>query len=125
MSPRPYQLGKRQEQIDESRQRVIDAARSLLAQAARVPARLLWRRRRTLAEGSPHRAQNSNSRIHAGPVRFRWPMVVGCCRFRVTLEAASVQIHTLLTEYSPSGIAPYLGIEQGECAPTPDAAPRK
>jgi len=33
MSPRPYQLGKRQEQIDESRQRVIDAARSLLAQA--------------------------------------------------------------------------------------------
>jgi AcrR family transcriptional regulator len=33
MSPRPYQLGKRQGQIDESRQRVIDAARSLLAQA--------------------------------------------------------------------------------------------
>ena len=33
MSPRRYQLGKRQEQIDESRQRVIDAARSLLAQA--------------------------------------------------------------------------------------------
>jgi AcrR family transcriptional regulator len=33
MSPRPYQLGKRQEQIDESRQRVIDAARSLLAEA--------------------------------------------------------------------------------------------
>jgi AcrR family transcriptional regulator len=33
MSPRPYQLGKRQEQIDESRQRVIDAARLLLAQA--------------------------------------------------------------------------------------------
>jgi AcrR family transcriptional regulator len=33
VSPRPYQLGKRQEQIDESRQRVIDAARSLLAQA--------------------------------------------------------------------------------------------
>jgi AcrR family transcriptional regulator len=33
MSPRPYELGKRQEQIDESRQRVIDAARSLLAQA--------------------------------------------------------------------------------------------
>lgn len=32
MSPRPYQLGKRQEQIDEGRQRVIDAARSLLAQ---------------------------------------------------------------------------------------------
>lgn len=33
MSPRPYQLGKRQDQIDESRRRVIDAARSLLAQA--------------------------------------------------------------------------------------------
>jgi len=33
MSPRPYQLGKRQEQIDESRRRVIDAARSLLAEA--------------------------------------------------------------------------------------------
>jgi AcrR family transcriptional regulator len=33
MSPRPYQLGKRQAQIDESRQRVIDAARSLLADA--------------------------------------------------------------------------------------------
>jgi len=33
MSPRPYQLGKRQGQIDESRQRVIAAARSLLAEA--------------------------------------------------------------------------------------------
>jgi AcrR family transcriptional regulator len=33
MSPRPYQLGKRQEQIDESRQRVIDAAGLLLAEA--------------------------------------------------------------------------------------------
>ncbi len=33
MSPRPYQLGKRQDQIDESRRRVIDAARSLLAEA--------------------------------------------------------------------------------------------
>jgi len=33
MSPRPYQLGKRQEQIDESRRRIIDAARSLLAEA--------------------------------------------------------------------------------------------
>lgn len=33
MSPRPYQLGKRQGQIDESRRRVIDAARSLLAEA--------------------------------------------------------------------------------------------
>ena len=30
MSPRRYQLGKRQAQIDESRRRVIDAARSLL-----------------------------------------------------------------------------------------------
>jgi AcrR family transcriptional regulator len=30
MSPRPYQLGKRQEQVDEVRQRVIDAARDLL-----------------------------------------------------------------------------------------------
>jgi AcrR family transcriptional regulator len=33
MSPRPYQLGKRQDQIDQSRQRVVDAARSLLAEA--------------------------------------------------------------------------------------------
>lgn len=33
MSPRPYQLGKRQEQIDESRQRVIDAARLRLTEA--------------------------------------------------------------------------------------------
>jgi AcrR family transcriptional regulator len=33
MSPRPYQLGKRQDQIDESRRRVTDAARSLLAEA--------------------------------------------------------------------------------------------
>ena len=33
MSPRPYQIGKRQDQIDESRQRVIDAARALLAEA--------------------------------------------------------------------------------------------
>jgi AcrR family transcriptional regulator len=32
MSPRPYQLGKRQEQIDQSRQRMIAAARSLLAE---------------------------------------------------------------------------------------------
>jgi AcrR family transcriptional regulator len=31
MSPRPYQLGKRQEQVDEVRQRVIGSARSLLA----------------------------------------------------------------------------------------------
>ncbi len=33
MSPRPYQLGKRQGQVDESRHRVIDAARSLLGEA--------------------------------------------------------------------------------------------
>src|ERR1035437_10896384 len=33
MSPRPYQLGKRQDQIDEGRQQVIDAARALLAEA--------------------------------------------------------------------------------------------
>jgi len=32
MSPRPYQLGKRQDQIDESRRRVIDAARALLGE---------------------------------------------------------------------------------------------
>jgi AcrR family transcriptional regulator len=32
MSPRHYQLGKRQEQIDESRRRVIAAARTLLAE---------------------------------------------------------------------------------------------
>ena len=30
MSPRPYQLGKRQEQVDEVRQRVVGAARELL-----------------------------------------------------------------------------------------------
>ncbi|HEY7145090.1 MAG TPA: helix-turn-helix domain-containing protein [Streptosporangiaceae bacterium] len=34
MSPRPYQLGKRQGQIEQSRQRVIDGARSLLGEAA-------------------------------------------------------------------------------------------
>jgi AcrR family transcriptional regulator len=33
MSPRPYNLGKRQEQIDESRRRVVEAARALLAEA--------------------------------------------------------------------------------------------
>jgi AcrR family transcriptional regulator len=33
MSPRPYQLGKRQDQIDESRRRVLDAAQALLAEA--------------------------------------------------------------------------------------------
>ncbi|MHB8312831.1 MAG: TetR/AcrR family transcriptional regulator [Candidatus Dormibacteria bacterium] len=32
MSPRPYQLGKRQDLINESRQRVIEAARGLLAE---------------------------------------------------------------------------------------------
>src|SRR5579875_1383329 len=31
MSPRPYNLGKRREAIDQSRQQVLDAARSLLA----------------------------------------------------------------------------------------------
>jgi AcrR family transcriptional regulator len=30
MSPRPYQLGRRQAQIDESRRRVLDAARAVL-----------------------------------------------------------------------------------------------
>lgn len=33
MSPRRYQLGKRQDQISESRARVLDAARSLLAES--------------------------------------------------------------------------------------------
>jgi AcrR family transcriptional regulator len=33
MNPRPYQLGKRQDQIDESRRRIIDVATSLLAEA--------------------------------------------------------------------------------------------
>jgi AcrR family transcriptional regulator len=33
MSPRPYQLGRRQKQIDESRRRIIGAARALLAEA--------------------------------------------------------------------------------------------
>jgi AcrR family transcriptional regulator len=33
MSPRPYQLGKRQVHIDEGRRRVLDAARSLLRDA--------------------------------------------------------------------------------------------
>src|SRR4051794_40726911 len=35
MSPRPYQLGRRQAQIDEARRRVLDAARALLAESAR------------------------------------------------------------------------------------------
>ena len=30
MSPRQYQMGKRREQVDESRRRVLDAARALL-----------------------------------------------------------------------------------------------
>lgn len=34
MSPRPYQLGKRQAQVDEARRRVLDAARGLLAEAS-------------------------------------------------------------------------------------------
>jgi AcrR family transcriptional regulator len=34
VSPRPYNLGKRQGQVDQSRQRIIDAARSLLAESA-------------------------------------------------------------------------------------------
>ena len=33
MSPRRYELGKRREQIDENRRRVVDAARALLAEA--------------------------------------------------------------------------------------------
>jgi AcrR family transcriptional regulator len=38
MSPRPYQLGKRQALINESRRRVIGAARALLAEAVSYPA---------------------------------------------------------------------------------------
>lgn len=34
MSPRPYQLGRRREQIDESRRRILAAARALLAETA-------------------------------------------------------------------------------------------
>jgi AcrR family transcriptional regulator len=33
MNPRPYDLGRRQDQIDENRRNVLDAARALLAQA--------------------------------------------------------------------------------------------
>src|SRR2546426_7460053 len=33
MSPRPYQLGRRQTQIDEGRRRVLSAARALLAES--------------------------------------------------------------------------------------------
>lgn len=34
MSPRPYQLGRRQAEIDEGRRRILDAARALLADAS-------------------------------------------------------------------------------------------
>jgi AcrR family transcriptional regulator len=34
MSPRPYQLGRRQADIDEGRRRILDAARELLAESA-------------------------------------------------------------------------------------------
>jgi AcrR family transcriptional regulator len=34
MSPRPYQLGKRQAQVDDARRRILDAARALLAESA-------------------------------------------------------------------------------------------
>jgi AcrR family transcriptional regulator len=33
MNPRPYDLGRRRDQIDENRRRVLDAARTLLAEA--------------------------------------------------------------------------------------------
>jgi AcrR family transcriptional regulator len=33
MSPRPYDLGRRQDQIDENRRRVLDAARALLGES--------------------------------------------------------------------------------------------
>src|SRR5215468_8381217 len=33
MSPRPYQLGRRQADIDEGRRRILDAARALLAES--------------------------------------------------------------------------------------------
>ncbi len=35
MSPRSYQLGRRQPQVDQGRQRIVEAARSLLAEASR------------------------------------------------------------------------------------------
>jgi AcrR family transcriptional regulator len=35
MSPRPYQLGQRQIEIDEGRQRILDAARELLGESTR------------------------------------------------------------------------------------------
>ena len=34
MSPRPYQLGRRQAQVDDARRRILDAARALLAESA-------------------------------------------------------------------------------------------
>ena len=34
MSPRPYKLGQRQDQIDQSRRRVLDCARTLLGEAS-------------------------------------------------------------------------------------------
>jgi AcrR family transcriptional regulator len=34
MNPRPYDLGRRQDQIDENRRRVLDAARALLAESS-------------------------------------------------------------------------------------------
>src|SRR4051812_29527123 len=33
MSPRPYQLGRRQAEIDEGRRRILDAARALLTES--------------------------------------------------------------------------------------------
>src|SRR5579863_2570862 len=38
MSPRPYQLGKREQVIGESRRRILDAARELLRTATAYPA---------------------------------------------------------------------------------------
>jgi AcrR family transcriptional regulator len=38
MSPRPYQLGRRQADIDEGRRRILDAARELLAEYSRYTA---------------------------------------------------------------------------------------
>ncbi|MGH9068114.1 MAG: TetR/AcrR family transcriptional regulator [Acidimicrobiales bacterium] len=38
MSPRPYDLGSRRQQIDEGRRRVLDASRSLLREATRYTA---------------------------------------------------------------------------------------
>jgi AcrR family transcriptional regulator len=38
MSPRPYQLGRRQADIDEGRQRILDAARTLLTESTHYAA---------------------------------------------------------------------------------------